>query len=104
MQSKLKLTKVIFVGTILLVLLFNVLIVDPFREWIFLFLSELHIDYSKMGYNPFTYLLFAFILFFVLSLISFSEKTRPYLKILCTSVNAMGLLVVGFIVFIGSVM
>ncbi|MGA9288808.1 MAG: hypothetical protein WBV93_10735 [Anaerobacillus sp.] len=102
MQSYL--TKVTFVGTILSVVLLITLILDPFREWIFIFLTELNVDYSKMGNNPFTYLLVAFILFFVLSLISFSEKTRFYLNVLCASVNVMGLLVVGFIVFIGSVL
>jgi len=49
--------------------------------------------------NPFTYLLFVFILFFVLSIFSLSEKTQLFLKYLCVSVNGIGLLVVGLLCY-----
>ncbi|WP_377890915.1 hypothetical protein [Alkalihalobacillus sp. R86527] len=91
-----------YVGTFVSLLFFVALLVDPFREWIFMFLSDQNIDYYTMIYNPFTYSLIAFILFFVASISSLVRKTHFQLKVLCVAINGVGVVVVGFIVVMGN--
>ncbi|WP_347860822.1 hypothetical protein U0355_08910 [Salimicrobium sp. PL1-032A] len=97
-------TKATYLGTILSFLFFIALMLDPFRGWIFNFLSRANVNYHETYANPFTYLLVAYILFFVLSILSLLQKAQLIFKYLCVSLNGIGLLVVGFIVFIGHVL
>ncbi|WP_226659020.1 hypothetical protein [Pseudalkalibacillus hwajinpoensis] len=101
---KKKRTILTYSGTVLSVLFFIALTVDPFREWIFQFLSEREVNYSNMLYNPFTYLLLALMFSFGVSIASLSRKTPTAIKYLCVAVNTVGMIVVGFIVFIGIVL
>ncbi|MFC7320029.1 hypothetical protein [Halobacillus campisalis] len=95
-------TKATYLGTFLSFLSFIALMLDPFRGWIFNFLSRANVNYYVTYANPFTYLLVAYILFFVLSILSISQKAQLNLKYLCVSLNGIGIVVAGFIVFIGN--
>lgn len=96
--------RTIYVGTLVSLLSLVALLVDPFREWIFLLLTDWNIDYYEITYNPFTYLLAAFILFFIASIISLVDKTLFHLKVFCMAINGVGVTIVGFIVFMGTVL
>lgn len=101
---KKKRTMAAYMGTVLSVLFFIALTVDPFREWIFQFLSEQEVKISNMLFNPFTYLLLFFLFSFGLSMASFSRKAPMAMKYLCAAINTVGIIVVGFIVFMGIVL
>lgn len=101
---KKKRTMTAYIGTVLSVLFFITLTVDPFRQWIFQFLSKREVNYSNVLFNPFTYLLLAFMFSFGVSLASLSRKLPTPFKYLCAAVNTVGMIVVGFIVFMGIVL